>query len=119
MVVARIMGCDGWLTGWFFFFFFPLSNMWICVVGRVEVGGFVLICWWYGWSMEWWWIVFCEFVGGCLDLLRCEILHVKYFIFKNILLLKQSESKGQKKVSSFHLCDKETSGTISKYFLRP
>nr|POE55782.1 hypothetical protein CFP56_30572 [Quercus suber] len=24
-----------------------------------------------GWSVEWWWVGFCQFVGGCLDLLGC------------------------------------------------
>ena len=50
MVVAGIVGCDWWLAGCFFLF--SLSNTWICVVGGVEVGGFVPICWWCGgqWS---------------------------------------------------------------------
>ena len=69
MVVARIVGCDGWLIDCFF----PLSNTWICVVGGVEMGSFVSIYGWGGWSVEWWWVEFCQFIGGCLDLLGCEI----------------------------------------------
>ena len=44
MVVAGIVGCDGWLTGCFFFFPSPTR-------------GFV-------WSVEWRWVVLFQFVGG-------------------------------------------------------
>ena len=76
MVVARIVGCDWWLTSCFFLF--SLSNTWICVVDGVEVGGFVPICWWCGGSVEWGWVGFCQFVGGCLGLLGCEIWRLKF-----------------------------------------
>ena len=39
MVVAGIVGCDWWLASCYFLL--SLSNTWICVVGGVEVGGFV------------------------------------------------------------------------------
>ena len=44
MVVAGIVGCDGWLTGCFFFFPSPTR-------------GFV-------WSVEWRWVVLFQSVGG-------------------------------------------------------
>ena len=44
MVVAGIVGCDGWLTGCFFFFPSPTR-------------GFV-------WSVEWRWVALFRFVGG-------------------------------------------------------
>ena len=45
---------------------------------KLSLGGFVRICWWYGWSVEWWWVGFCQFVGGCLGLLGCEIWRLKF-----------------------------------------
>ena len=52
MVVAGIVGCDGWLAD--YFFLFSLFNTWICVVIGVEAGGLVSICWWCGGSVEGW-----------------------------------------------------------------
>lgn len=66
MMVARIVGCDGWLASGFFFpflFFFALQYVdlsgqwngggWVCsdlamvwVVGRVVVGWVLPIWWW-------------------------------------------------------------------------
>ena len=47
MVVARIVGCNGWLTGYFFFFFFPLQHVDLC--GRWSGGGWfcsdLLVVW--------------------------------------------------------------------------
>ena len=45
---------------------------------KLSLGGFVQICWWCGWSVEWWWVGFCQFVGGCLGLLGCEIWRLKF-----------------------------------------
>ena len=28
--------------------------------------------------MEWWWVGFCQFVGGCLGLLGCEIWRLRF-----------------------------------------
>ena len=89
VILLRSIGGVGgqWSGGWDcglrwvvgrLFFLFSLSNTWICVVGGVEVGGFVLICWWCGGLVEWWWVGFCQFVGGCLDLLGCEIWRLKF-----------------------------------------
>ena len=46
MVVAWIVGCDGWLTGCFFFFFFSSPTC-----------GFV-------WLVEWRWMVLFRSIGG-------------------------------------------------------
>ena len=80
MVIARIVGCDGWLVSGlfvFYFLFFSHSNLWIWVVGGVVVDGFVQIWWCFGWLVEWWWVGFCWFVGVFLDLLRSEIMKKK------------------------------------------
>ena len=45
---------------------------------KLSLGGFVQICWWCGWSVEWWWVGFCQFVGDCLGLLGCEIWRFKF-----------------------------------------
>ena len=71
MVVAEIVGCDGWLANCFSFFpsstrGFVWSMEWRWVILLRSIGG-------VGGSMEWWWVGFCQFVGGCLDLLGCEI----------------------------------------------
>ena len=58
MVVAGIVGYDGWLAGCFFFFPSPTC-------------GFV-------WSVEWRWVVLFRSVGGCLGLLGCEIWRPKF-----------------------------------------
>ena len=54
------------------------------MVGAVEVGGFVPIYWW-------WWVGFCQFGGGCLDLLGCKIWRLKFhFTLKKRMFQKKS-----------------------------
>ena len=70
------MGCNGWLADCFFFFPSPTHGFvwsveWRWVVLFRSIGG-------VGGSMEWWWVGFCQFVSGCLDLLGCEIWRLKF-----------------------------------------